>query len=154
MKHGVVKPLKMLRRWRAHDRRDRYYLIAALGYLATSYVRYRLRSISSILADLQAAPETAVEDPAFDWRKAAWAIEAAAAYVPWRSDCLIRVMAATLWLRRKGYRPVFHLGVAQEGQAPLKAHAWLSLHGEVIVGGTDEDTAAFASFRASQRGNA
>ena len=148
MKPGAIKPLKLLRRWRDHDWSSRLYFLAAFRYLLLAYWQFRTRSVAAILADLQATQPTARESAAFDWRKAAWAVDAAAAYVPWRSDCLVRAMAATRWLRGHGYRPAFHLGVAPQvgGQPSLKAHAWLSLHNEVIVGRGDEDAGAFAAL--------
>ena len=36
-----------------------------------------------------------------DVERLAWAIAIAAEHVPWRSDCLVRVLAADRWLRRQ-----------------------------------------------------
>lgn len=148
VKPGSIRPLKLLRRWRDHGWSSRLYFLAAIRYLLLAYWRFRTRSIAAILADLQTKPPAARESDAFDWRKASWAIETAASYVPWRSDCLVRAIAASRWLRHHGYRPVFHLGVAPpaEDRPSLDAHAWLSLHNEVIVGGSDAEIGEFAAL--------
>lgn len=151
MRGSQKRPMKLLRRWRDHDWTSRLYFLAAFLHLLAAYWRFRTWSVVAILADLEAPPTLASKSTSFDWRKAGWAIEAAAAYAPWRSDCLIRAMAAASWLRRHGYRPHFHLGVAPHDAARprLSAHAWLSMEGEVIVGGSAEDITRFAAFVAS-----
>jgi hypothetical protein len=122
-----------------------------------AHVRFRLGNIEAILAELGAArgADEALASRAsasFDWRTAGWAVSAASRWLPWRSDCLIQTMAATRWLRRKGYSPSFHLGVVtEESRDGLEAHAWLSLDGEIIVGG-DVDTRAFSTFAMGEKG--
>ena len=66
-----------------------------------------------------------------------WAIGAAAARVPWRSDCLLQAMAADRWLRRCGMQPEFFLGVTKDAGGQLEAHAWLRC-GDAMVTGADD----------------
>lgn len=147
MKPGALRPLKLLRRWRDHDWRSRSFFVVAVGYLLASYCRYKLQSSAQILAELQTTLPPSRENQLFDWEKAVWAVAAASAHVPWRSDCLIQAMAASRWLRRHGYRPVFHLGAARSTEDGLiQAHAWLSLDGGVILGG--DESSRFATFSA------
>ena len=68
----------------------------------------------------------------------AWAIAAVARRVPWRSDCLVQVMAGDAWLRRCGLTGDFHLGVAKDPGGAFKAHAWLTYRGIVVAGGSGE----------------
>jgi len=58
---------------------------------------------------------------------------AACRIVPF-STCLSRAMAGQQLLTRYGYSPIFHIGVAREGQQALEAHAWLSLDENLILG--------------------
>ena len=64
-----------------------------------------------------------------------WAIGAAAGVLPWRTDCLIRCLAAERMLSRRAMSGQFHLGVAKEGENALSAHAWMTCEGVAIAGG-------------------
>lgn len=68
----------------------------------------------------------------------AWALAAAARRVPWRSDCFVQCLAADTWMRARGLRPEFHLGVAKTPDGHLKAHAWIK-YGDAIVAGGSAD---------------
>jgi hypothetical protein len=125
----------------------RRYVAAAFGYLLRSRVEFSLRSAASILEDFartRPADAAACAMPAqpIDPKLVAWAIDACARRVPWRSDCLIQAMAGAMWLRRYGLEPQIQLGVAPledpdgvPGNEPFAAHAWLILDGRVILGG-------------------
>lgn len=115
-------------------------------YLAKASVellvaRRRLSTVTAkrILRDLQVHSSQSPREPlsrsdTIDVKRVSWAINLAAAYVPWRSDCLIQVMAADRWLRAHNVRGDFHLGVAKDPRDGLKAHAWLR-HGDFTVTG-------------------
>src|SRR5262245_44559583 len=72
-----------------------------------------------------------------------WAICAAAARVPWRSDCLPQAMAAERWLRRYGMRPHFFVGVAKDAHGRLEAHAWLRCDDVTVTGGYGQKFTTF-----------
>ena len=78
------------------------------------------------------APAAAVGDrgPA---RSVVRAVERVADLLPWQPRCLARAVAARAMLRRRGIPGELHLGVA--GTAPLSAHAWLTVGGDVVQGG-------------------
>lgn len=90
-----------------------------------------------------------------------WAIATASRLVPWRSDCLIQVLAADRWLQRYGLTGDFYLGVAKDEDSGLKAHAWLRFGDLTVAGGRcdefvpliapDEPFAANQSRRQSLR---
>lgn len=52
----------------------------------------------------------------------------------WRPSCLVRAVAATAMLRRRGLPSTCSFGVQPGVSAALRAHAWVS-HGPVIVVG-------------------
>ena len=117
----------------------RYLAKASVELLAARY-RFSTLSPESILRELQdrssPLPREQINRPvAIDVERVSWAITFAARYVPWRSDCLIQVMAADRWLRRHGLCADFHLGVAKDVDGGLKAHAWLRYGGLTVTGG-------------------
>lgn len=134
------------------DPSRRGYLLAAAGALLLARLEHAVRSTKAILDDLQAegAPDRVNPVPAqrLDPDLVAWAIETAARHVPWRSDCLLQVMAATRWLRRHGHSPEFHLGVARDGAGQMQAHAWLTLGGAPFLGTPGVAGPAFVSILA------
>jgi hypothetical protein len=110
---------------------DWRYLTIAVKELLIARIRYAARPIGEILRELQGEglpPEGGSRSRAsdVDATRLSWAIGAVAARVPWRSDCLLQVMAADRWLRRRQLRPDFFLGVSKNSAGTLKAHAWLS----------------------------
>lgn len=129
------------------DRERRVYLRRALWFLILSRLAFALLPTRRILDRLQrgVAEKRRPLDPV-DPRLVAWAVDAIAREVPWRSDCLIQAMAAALWLHRCGRQPRLHLGVRPSGQGSLEAHAWLSLDGKTIIGSTEAGDASFSAF--------
>ena len=59
--------------------------------------------------------------------KIAWAINAASANVPWRSDCFVRSLGALYLLRKIGIIPTFHLGIRRDDVGEMVAHAWVTI---------------------------
>lgn len=72
-------------------------------------------------------------------RRLEWAIGAAAAILPWRTDCLIRCLAADKILRRRGLAPEFYLGVNKPLNEGFGAHAWLRCRGIPVTGGESRE---------------
>lgn len=64
-----------------------------------------------------------------------WAIASAAARVPWRSDCLLQAMAASMWLDRVGRSYKLNIGVRKNDAGELEAHAWLTSGNLTVTGG-------------------
>lgn len=59
-------------------------------------------------------------------------VEAVAAWLPWHPVCLPQALALRAMLRWRRIACSAHLGVT--GTAPLAAHAWISVAGEVVQG--------------------
>jgi hypothetical protein len=56
---------------------------------------------------------------------------------PWmNASCLVRALAATAMLRRRGIASRLCLGVVRE-QSALKAHAWLEVNEYKVTGGAE-----------------
>ena len=123
--------------------RDWLALAIAAKELLLARIRFAIISTGRIVNRLKDAPQDAAEAAGpCNATRVSWAINAAAARVPWRADCLLRVMAADRWLRRDGERPQFFLGVAKDGEE-IRAHAWLLCHGVTVTGG---DGAAYTEI--------
>ena len=57
-------------------------------------------------------------------------------WIPGRSTCLTRALAFHRILKRRRIRSVVHLGVRNSPEdSELNAHAWLSVSGDIILGG-------------------
>jgi Transglutaminase-like superfamily len=65
-----------------------------------------------------------------------WAIQFTSQYVA-RPTCLTQGLAAKSLLAKFGYESKLHMGVAQDDQK-LEAHAWLTQHGQVILGDVED----------------
>ena len=115
---------------------DWRYLAIAVKELGLARVRHATQPIGHILRELQTErPLPAEAGDSVDLARLSWALGAAAARVPWRSDCLLRAMAADRWLRRHGHQPEFFLGVNTDATTGFGAHAWLRCSGIIITGG-------------------
>lgn len=116
----------------------RYFALALVELFAA---RIRLSTVAGekIVRQLQ-APLSALPQKQrrtkIDVERLSWAIAVAAQCVPWRSDCLIQVIAADRWLRRHCLRPDFYLGVAKNAQGAFAAHAWLRYGDLTVTGGS------------------
>src|SRR5262245_47751653 len=106
---------------------DWQYLATAVKELFIARFRHAIQSVGKILSELQEEGLQADNNARgkVDVARLSWAIGAAAARVPWRSDCLPQAMAAHRWLRRYGLRPEFFVGVAKRKDGHVEAHAWL-----------------------------
>jgi hypothetical protein len=72
-------------------------------------------------------------------RRIGYAVGAAAANVPWRSDCFPQSIAGWMLLKHYGYGSTIHLGVERVGDSDLAGHAWLTCGDVVVTGGEDLD---------------
>ncbi len=64
-------------------------------------------------------------------------VEQIATHTPWHCSCLVRAWAASYLLRR--YSPRLHIGSRLKSgadEAELEAHAWISVNGVIVCGGS------------------
>ena len=135
-----VKPLtRKIKRAAQLTLADWRYLTIATAELLAARIRLSAVATEKILRELQAPLLVPIRQPKSplsnnDVERLSWAIVVAAQHVPWRSDCLIRTIAADRWLRRHHLQPNFYLGVAIDEQGVFAAHAWLR-YGDISVTG-------------------
>jgi len=120
---------------------DWQYLATAVKELFIARFRHAIRPLGKILSELQEECLQADNNAGgkVDLVCLSWAIGAAAARVPWRSDCLPQAMAAHRWLRRYGLRPEFFVGVAKKKDGQVEVHAWLRCGDLLVTGGDGRD---------------
>ena len=130
-----------LRKLAALSGAEQRFLMTAVVALLGARIRHARLPMQQILQNLQNQQGAAAKSsPPADIDLFIWALAIAGRHVPWRSDCLVQVMAADRWLRRRGMIGDFHLGVAADDLAGLIAHAWLTLDGRTINVGGDAPT--------------
>jgi hypothetical protein len=117
------------------------FLAIASFELFAARIRLSLVPTENILRALQAPLSEPVRRRKtnlgqIEVERLSWAITVAGQLVPWRSDCLVRVLAADRWLRRNHLAPDFYLGVAKDERGVLVAHAWLRCGDLTVTGGT------------------
>jgi hypothetical protein len=66
------------------------------------------------------------------------AVEVADRLVPGHRTCLMRSLTAEGLLRLYAFRPDHRIGVAKETDAEMKAHSWLELGDEVLIGDLED----------------
>jgi hypothetical protein len=72
-------------------------------------------------------------------------VEGLSQRTPWKSTCLVKALAVRQMLQKRGISQVLHIGVAKMPGETLQTHAWLSVNGEVILGGINLDN--FSEFK-------
>ncbi|WP_206508438.1 lasso peptide biosynthesis B2 protein [Silicimonas algicola] len=119
----------------------------ALSQAAAALLRARLvlgRLPARRLVEQLQADEAATSDDTLDpvilarLKLLEWAVRTAANNLPWRTDCLVRCLAAQAMLRREDLGSRFFLGVRKTEDGDLAAHAWLRCHGVTVAGGEGE----------------
>jgi Transglutaminase-like superfamily len=130
-----------LRRAARLSLQDWRYLAIAVKEMLIARIRHATLPVGGILQELQSpvkVDELPLRKTEVDVGRLSWAIGAAAARVPWRSDCLVQVMAAHRWLERHRLRSDFFLGVAKNSAGALEAHVWLRFGNLAVTGGSSE----------------
>jgi hypothetical protein len=121
-------PVRQRRPLRLQD----YALLAeTLATLAAASLAIRLLPFRRIAAFASRPPRRrgpGHTDPA----RLRWAVRAWCRRVPWKAVCFQSALTLQLLLRRRGTESVLHYGISREDG--LKAHVWLSVGGETVIG--------------------
>ncbi|MBV9929940.1 MAG: lasso peptide biosynthesis B2 protein [Alphaproteobacteria bacterium] len=133
---------------------NRRLLAEALPALALASLAVKLAPFRRLAAwaSRWGRGRTGEVDAAF-LRKARWSVEAWAKRVPWRTVCFQKGLALHALLRARGIPSVLHYGVRQEPGTGLKAHVWVTVAGEPVIGGEEAPGfACLATFPPQQGG--
>lgn len=66
------------------------------------------------------------------------AVEAADRHIPGHRTCLMRSLTAEALLRLYAFTPDHRIGVTKEAKTNMKAHSWLELHDDVLIGDLED----------------
>lgn len=72
-----------------------------------------------------------------DVARLVWAVGAVRRRVPWKAVCFQSALCLQMMLRRRGVPALLHYGI-KHGEE-ISAHVWLSVGGEVVMGGEAAD---------------
>lgn len=116
--------------------RDRALLIEAALMLTVASLVIALvpfRRIAKWASALTIAPR-----PAQDLAKvgrAGKAIEAWGRRLPWKTVCFQKGLALHWMLQRRDIASLLHYGVDRHAEQGLRAHVWISVNGDIVMGG-------------------
>lgn len=126
----------LLRRFLELDGGDQRLVLVATCWLALARVWLLVLPFRKLAARLGTGQGSIEADPEL-LRRVGRAVSAAAAHVPWRSDCFPQSIAANRLLKGLGYGSTIHLGVSRAGGDGLEGHAWVTCGPVVVTGGAD-----------------
>ena len=101
------------------------------------WVKLTLKLFSFSRYKKELAPQPQFSADAIDRQTAAelvWAVDRLSARAPNALNCLPRALAVQRLLRRRGAEGRMRFGIRKTETGQITAHAWLTLHEEVIVG--------------------
>jgi hypothetical protein len=111
---------------------DRWLLLRALWAVGSAWVTVRLFPASVVLrklsSDLPPLPRRQ-QTPG----RIGWAVTAVARCIP-GSKCLVQAIAGRNLLAHCGFAGAIHIGVAKDSKSLLKAHAWVEVGGQTVIG--------------------
>lgn len=137
--------LRPLRQFLRLDRERRQLFLEAWWALAALRLSLCFTSFKQLIEELT-LHRGAVEPPALGSEALAaverigWAVRAAARFTPWRSTCLVQVLAAQRMLHKRLLPGAFYIGAAPGERAGpgantgLDAHAWLKCGNQFVTG--------------------
>lgn len=126
-----------LRRFSELSIADKWLFLRAVFWLAVARIELAKAPLER-LATGSAQFVQKVPDPEL-LHRIGFAVAAASANVPWRSDCFPQALAARSLLARYGYPAAIHLGVERTGETELAGHAWVTCGDVIVVGGEELD---------------
>ena len=127
-----------LRRFGELSLADKWLLVRAAAWLGVARLRLAITPFQELVDGLSEEQEASPPNPDL-LERVGIAVSAAAANVPWRSDCFPQTIAARSLLKGYGLASTVHLGVERVGDDDLAGHAWLTCGNTVVTGGADLD---------------
>lgn len=110
----------------------RLLVLEAIGALFVAWLEIRFIPFSRLVATGRPRGSTS---RSVDVKRLARAVEIGRKKVPWRAKCFESGLALRMMLRRRRVPSVLHYGMATADNGTLSAHVWLSVNGQVVIGG-------------------
>jgi hypothetical protein len=129
--------MRRVRKLFSLSRAERWLLVRA--FLIVGMIRLGLwllpfRILRPLLARLTPDSTSSRDNDEPAAERVAWAVSAAAVYVP-SASCLTQALAAQALLAQRGEPADLRIGVARDELLGITAHAWLESRGKVVIGG-------------------
>ncbi|MFC1702627.1 lasso peptide biosynthesis B2 protein [Pseudomonadota bacterium] len=144
-----------MRKFLGLDRQQKKLFIQAFFLLGWARISLLRKPFKVLVAKLDLHRESILQPPLVPSaqetaRSIGWAVRTAASFTPWKSTCLVQVLAAQSMLRKQGIAGVFYLGATNNGEeqdsSGFLAHAWLMCNGEFITGEAGHKQYTVVSF--------
>ena len=135
---GIARITQKLRHFGALSLADQWLFLRAVFWLGVARIWLAVVPFRRLAERLSSGSNALGADPEL-LQRIGYAVSAAGANVPWRSDCFPQSIAAYKLLQRYGYSSKIHLGVEKGGNDELLAHAWLTCGDTVVTGGGQLD---------------
>lgn len=116
-------------------------LLRALSVVVCFRILLYFRTYRQLSAHIRVRPATIGNCP--NPRLVAWAIKTTASIVP-TANCLTQALSTQYILARAGTTAVVRVGIAQDENGRVEAHAWVLENGAIILGGTTETLKKYA----------
>ena len=129
---------RKLRRFGALGAADKWLFVRAVWWLAIARLWLAFVPFQTLAERLRGGEGSTEPDEGL-LRRVSYAVRAAGANLPWRSDCFPQAIAASKLLRGYGLSSTVHLGVEKAGGDELLGHAWLTCGEAVVTGGNELD---------------
>ena len=113
------------------------FLTKALVALLWARIEFSYKATDKLFRDLQhnsPSHSSQYKHHKNEIKLISWAVQTAAAYLPWRTDCTVQAIAAKRLLAKHAIASDFYVGVKNDETSPFSAHAWL-MCGSIYVTG-------------------
>jgi len=133
----------VFRKFRGLDTTTRGTLLKAYYQLGAARYVLATRPFKQIVAGLEIGTAPEARDHLDDATltsalRIGWSVQTAARYTPWKSTCLVQVLAAQRMLMQKGIAGCFYIGTVtgppDRTAHSLAAHAWLKCGNRFVTG--------------------
>lgn len=116
---------------------ERGFLIKALIALLWARIEFSYKPTDKLFRYLQHNPPSYSSQYSHhknEIKLISWAVQTAAAYLPWRTDCTVQAIAAKRLLAKRAIASDFYVGVKNDEASPFSAHAWLMCESTYVTG--------------------
>jgi hypothetical protein len=127
--------IKQLNKFARLSGQKKSLLLLSIYYLSLFRIRLITTSPKTLftIVSRRAFPASSVGASWIHPEEITRSIAVASRLVPF-STCLSEALAGFILFARYGYKTELHIGVSKDNMQQLEAHAWLSLHGRIILG--------------------
>ncbi len=125
----------MLRRLSTLTPQERRALALATRRVLAVRAQVAFLPLGRVLRRVRRQSERPLNGPPLPMATLVWSVRTVSRRLLRRRPCLTQALALWGLLERHGYQSQLRIGVAREGAAQLKAHAWIEKDGRVLIGG-------------------